>query len=55
MMEPLFYVKELFEKYKEKKKKSCTVIIDIEKAYERVPREVLKWALMRKKSPKNVY
>jgi len=51
-MEPLFCVRQLVEKYREKNKKLCMVFIDLEKAYDRVPREVLRWALMRKNVPK---
>jgi len=40
------------EKYREKKKKLCMISIDLEKAYDRVLREALKWALMKKGIPK---
>jgi len=33
----------------------CLEFIDSEKAYDRVPREVYKWAFIKKKSLKNVY
>jgi len=47
-MGPLFCVRKLVEKYREKNEKPCMVRIDLEKAYDRVPREVLKWIFMRK-------
>jgi hypothetical protein len=47
-MEPLFCIRWLAQKFREKKKKLGMVLIDLEKAYDRVSREVLKWALMRK-------
>lgn len=42
------------KKYKENKKKLCIVFIDIEKTYNRVPKDILKWALMRKWLPKRL-
>jgi len=35
-----------------KNKKPFMMFIDLQKAYDRMPREVLKWALMRKGAPK---
>jgi len=52
MIEPLFCVRQLVEKYREKKQNLYMVVIDLKKVYDRVPREVLKWALMRKEVPK---
>lgn len=47
----LFCVRQLVEKYREKNKNLCMVFIDLENAYDRVPKDVLKQALMKK----NVY
>jgi len=41
-MEPLFCVRQLVENYREKKKMFFMVLIELEKAYDRVPRKVLK-------------
>jgi hypothetical protein len=46
-MKPLFYVRELVEMFRKKKKKLCIVFIVLEKADDRVPKEVLKWTLMK--------
>jgi hypothetical protein len=51
-MEPLFCIRQLVEKYREKNKKLCMVYIDLEKVYDRVARKALKWTLMRKEIPK---
>lgn len=46
-MEPIFRVYRIVEKYREMKRKLYMVFIDIEKAYDKVPREILKGALMK--------
>jgi len=51
-MEPLICAKQLAEEYREKCKKLCTLFVNLEKAYERVPKYVLKWTLIRKEVPK---
>ena len=41
----IFIVRQLQEKYREKKKDLYFAFIDLEKAFDRVPREVLWWAM----------
>ena len=44
-IDAIFIVRQLQEKYLEKKKKLYFAFVDLEKAFDRVPRDIVKWAM----------
>ena len=47
----IFIVRQLQEKYTEKKRKLYHVFVDLEKAFDRIPRKAIEWALRRQLVP----
>ena len=47
----IFILRQVQEKYKAKRKELYHVFVDLEKAFDRVPRETIRWALRRQKVP----
>uniref|UniRef100_M8AXG7 Uncharacterized protein n=1 Tax=Aegilops tauschii TaxID=37682 RepID=M8AXG7_AEGTA len=50
-MEAIFLVRQLMERYKEQMKDLHILFIDLEKAYDKIPRNVMWWALEKHKVP----
>ena len=50
-MEAIFLIRQLMERYREQTKDLHMVFIDLEKAYDKIPRNVMWWALEKHKVP----
>ena len=50
-MEAIFLIRQVMERYMEKKKDLHMVFIDLEKAYDKIPMNVMWWALDKHKVP----
>ena len=50
----IFIMRQMQEKYGEKKRKLYHIFVDLEKAFDRVPREAIVWALRRQKVPERL-
>ena len=50
----IFILRQIQEKYMEKKKELVHIFVDLEKAFDRVPREIIRWALRRQRVPERL-
>ena len=52
--EAISITRQLQEKYRDKKKRLYHIFVDLEKAFDRVPREAIRWALRRQRVPERL-
>ena len=50
----IFVIRQLEEKYLEKKQKLYHIFVDLEKAFDKVPRPAIRWALRRQRVPESL-
>ena len=52
--DPIFIIRQMQEKFNEKKKKLNHVFVDLEKTFNWVPRKAIEWTLRRQKVPERL-
>jgi Reverse transcriptase (RNA-dependent DNA polymerase) len=50
-MEAIFLIRQLMKRYREQKKYLHMIFIDLEKMYDKIPRNIMCWALEKKRIP----
>ena len=50
-MEVIFLIRQLMERYREQKKDLHMIFIDLNKAYDKIPKNIIWWALEKHKIP----
>ena len=52
--EAIFVMRQLQEKYRKKRKRLYHIFVDLEKAFDRIPRAAIRWALRRQRVPERL-
>jgi Reverse transcriptase (RNA-dependent DNA polymerase) len=50
-MKVIFLIRQFIERYREHKKNLHMIFIDFEKTYDKIPRNIMRWALIKKRVP----
>ena len=53
-IDAIFIMRQIQEKYREKGNKVYNVFVDLEKAFDKIPKEVIRWVLQRQMLPEHL-